>query len=180
MRVLAGALMAVFAISVWTDHRVGIAGARSLDSRRVAASHPHALRLTSDPSKPLFTVGIRGGFTGAQMVASVYGDGRVLTVRRGTGASPTTVETHVPLSRGAVQTVLAAAVRSHVFAIPRSVQDAAFGADIPVLSFRIVTTRGARSVHVMGTEGSHPADSQAFFPIWSLLHAIAGYPPQIG
>jgi hypothetical protein len=39
--------------------------------------------------------------------------------------------------------------------------------------------RGQRSVHAMGGETSHAAGSQAFFPIWSLLYAIAGYPPQI-
>jgi hypothetical protein len=150
--------------------------------RRVANNHSpsHALRLTNDPTMPLFTVGISGGFTAAEMLASVYGDGRVLTVHQGTGGSPRTVETNVPLSRSAVQTVLNAAVRSHVFSIPRSVQDATFGADIAVLSFRIATNHGVRSVHVMGTEGSHPARSQAFFPIWNLLYAIAGYPPHIG
>jgi hypothetical protein len=92
------------------------------------SSHPLAVRPADDPSKPLITVDIRGGFTGAQMVASVYRDGRVVTVRHA-GRSSTRVETRVPLSHGAVQTVLAAAVRSHVFAIPRSVQDAVFGAD---------------------------------------------------
>jgi hypothetical protein len=114
-----------------------------------------------------------------QMVASVYRDGRVVTVRRGAGRSGTPVETRVPLSRDAVQIVLGAAVRNHIFTIPRSVQDAVFGADIPVLSFRFVTTSGARCVHVMGGESSHPAGSQAFFPIWSLLYALAGYSPQV-
>jgi hypothetical protein len=180
MRVLAGALMTMLAISVVAGHRVVMAGAQSLDSQRVATSHSHALRLTTDPTKPLFTVGISGGFTGAEMLASVYGDGRVLAVHQGTGGAPRTVETNVPLSRGAVQAVLNLAVRSHVFAIPRSVQDAVFGADIPLLSFRITSNRGARSVHVMGTEGSHPAGSQVFFPVWNLLYAIAGYPPHIG
>jgi len=78
-----------------------------------------------------------------------------------------------------VVAVFKAAQRSHVFAIPRAVQDAVFGADIPVLSFSISTTRGQRSVQAMGGETSHAAGSQAFFPIWSLLYAIAGYPPQI-
>jgi hypothetical protein len=156
-----------------------LAAGQSLPSLRVENSHALALRMTDDPAKPLFVVGIQGGFTGVQMVASVYRDGRVVTLRRGAGRSSTPVETRVPLSRNAVQVVLGAAVRGHVFAIPRSVQDAVFGADIPVLSFRFVTTSGARSVHVMGGESSHPAGSQAFFPIWSLLYAIAGYPPQV-
>jgi hypothetical protein len=153
--------------------------AGSHDSHHAAKTHHLALRLADDPSKPLFTVGISGGFTGVQMVASAYRDGRVLTVRLGLGRSSAPVETRVPLSLGAVQAVLGAAMRSHVFAIPRSVQDAVFGADVPVLTFRIATTRGVRSVHVMGGERNHPAGSQAFFPIWSLLYAIAGYPPQV-
>ena len=155
-----------------------VVAAQLLPSPRVENSHP-ALRLTDDPAKPLFVVGIQGGFTGVQMVASVYRDGRVVTVRRGAGRSGTPVETRIPLNPKAVQIVLQAAVRNHVFAIPRSVQDAVFGADIPVLSLRFVTRSGARSVHVMGGESSHPAGSQAFFPIWSLLYALAGYPPQI-
>ena len=154
-----------------------VAAGQSVPSHRV--KNPHALHLTDDPAKPLFVVGIKGGFTGIQMVASVYRDGRVVTVRRGAGQSNAPVETRVPLSRDAVQIVLGAAVRSHVFAIPRNVQDAVFGADIPVLSLRFVTTSGARSVHVMGGESSHPAGSQAFFPTWSLLYALAGYPPQV-
>jgi hypothetical protein len=148
-------------------------------AHRVAGTHPLALRLADDPSKPVFTVGISGGFTGVQMVASADRDGRVLTVRLGLGRSSAPVETRVPLSLGAVQVVLGQATRSHVFAVPRSVQDAVFGADVPVLTFRIATTRGVRSVHVMGGERNHPAGSQAFFPIWSLLYAIAGYPPQV-
>jgi hypothetical protein len=157
-----------------------VGGGQSLPSRHVESSYSLALRLTDNPAQPLFVVGITGGFTGIQMVASVYRDGRVVTVRRGAGRSNAPVETHVPLSRNAVQVVLGAAVRSHVFAIPRSVQDAVFGADIPVLFFRVATTTGVRRVHVMGGESSHPAGSQAFFPIWSLLYAIAGYPPQVG
>jgi hypothetical protein len=157
----------------------GVAHGQSPASHRGERSHPLALRVTDDPATPLFAVGIRGGFTGVQMVASVYGDGRVVTIRRGAGQAPTPVETRVPLSRGAVQVVLGAAVRSQVFAIPRSVQDAVFGADVPVLSFRMATTRGVLRVHVMGGERSHPAGSQAFFPIWSLLYALAGYPPQV-
>src|ERR1700736_3089578 len=145
MRVLAAALITILAISVCAQRHAVAAGSESLDSNRVAISHSHALRLAGDPSKPLFAVGISGGFTGAEMVASVYLAGRVLTVHQGTGGSPTTVETRVPLSRGAVQTVLEAAVRGHVFAIPRGVQNAVFGADVPVLSFRIATTRGVRS-----------------------------------
>jgi hypothetical protein len=179
MRVFAAALMTILAVSMYAG-QVGVANARPLDSHRVESSHSHSLRLTNDATKPLFTVGISGGFTGAEMIASVYGNGRVLAVHQGTSGAPRTVETHVPLSRGAVQAVLNLAVRNHVFAIPRSVQDAVFGADIPVLSFRIATNRGGRSVHVMGTEGSHPAGSQAFFPVWNLLYAIAGYPPHIG
>jgi hypothetical protein len=156
-----------------------LSSAQSLDSRRLAKPHPLALRLEQDPSKPLFAVGISGGFTGAQMLASVYRNGRVLTIRRGAGNSSVPAETRVSLSLSAVAAVLTAAQRSHVFAIPRSVQDAVFGADIPVLSLRIATTRGQRSVHAMGGETTHAAGSQTFFPIWSLLYAIAGYPPQI-
>jgi hypothetical protein len=167
-------------LSVWLLALApAVAAGRSLNSYRVESTHPPALRLADDPSKPLFTVGISGGFTGVQMVASAYRDGHVLTVRLGLGRSSAPAETRVPLSRGAVQVVLEAAVRSHVFAIPRSVQDAVSGADVPVLSFRIATTRGVLGVHVMGGEGSHPAGSGAFFPIWSLLYAVAGYPPQI-
>jgi hypothetical protein len=156
------------------------AAGASLSARHLESPHSLALRLANDPSKPLFAVGIKGGFIGIQMMASVYGDGRVFTVRKGAGRSNTPLETHVPLSRKAVQVVLKAAVRGHVFAIPRTVQDAVFGADIPILSFRIMTNRGIRSVHVMGGESSHPPGSQAFFPIWNLLYALAGYPTQIG
>ena len=156
-----------------------ITSAQADGSRPLATSHPLPLSLASDPSRPLFKVGISGGFTGAHMLASVYRDGRVLTVRRGVGNSGAPLETRVPLSVSAVVAVFKAAQRSHVFAIPRAVQDAVFGADIPVLSFSISTTRGQRSVHAMGGETSHAAGSQAFFPIWSLLYAIAGYPPQI-
>jgi hypothetical protein len=92
--------------------------AGSHDSHHAAKTHHLALRLADDPSKPLFTVGISGGFTGVQMVASAYRDGRVLTVRLGLGRSSAPVETRVPLSLGAVQAVLGAAMRSHVFAIP--------------------------------------------------------------
>ena len=119
-----------------------LASAQSLDSRRLASSHALTLRLAQDPSKPLFTVGISGGFTGAHMLAAVYRDGRVLTVRRGVGNSGAPLETRVPLSVSAVVAVFKAAQRSHVFAIPRAVQDAVFGADIPVLSFSISTTGG--------------------------------------
>jgi hypothetical protein len=156
------------------------AAGASLRALHAENSHSLALRLANDPSKPVFAVGIQGGFTGVQMIALVYGDGRVLTVRKGAGRSNAPLETHVPLSRKAVQVVLQAAVRRHVFAIPHSVQDAVFGADIPILSFRFVTNRGIRSVHVMGGESSHPPGSQTFFPIWSLLYALAGYPPQVG
>ena len=114
------------------------------------------------------------------MIASVYRDGRVVTVRQGAGRSGTPVETRVPLSVIAVQKVLGWAVSSHVFSIPRSVQDAVFGADIPVLSLSIATNSGVRRVHVMGGEFSHPPGSAAFFPLWSLLDALAGYPPQVG
>jgi hypothetical protein len=74
MRVLAAALTMITVI--WAGHGVVIAGAQSLDFRRLEISRSHALRLANDPSKPLFAVGISGGFTGAQMVALVYGDGR--------------------------------------------------------------------------------------------------------
>jgi hypothetical protein len=155
-----------------------VAFGRPLGQHALAAARP-PLRLSIDPAKPLFVVGISGGFTGATMRASVYRDGRVVTVRTGAGGSGVPAETHVPLSVGAVAAVLGAAQRSHVFAIPRAAQDAIFGADIPVLSFRISTSRGQRAVHAMGGENSHASGTMAFFPIWSLLYALAGYPTQL-
>jgi hypothetical protein len=114
------------------------------------------------------------------MVASVFGDGRVVTVRQGGGRSGAPQESRVPLSRGAVKAVLDLAVRRHVFDIPRSSQDAVFGADVPVLSFRISTTSGVRRVHAMGSEGNHAPGTGSFFPVWALLYALARYPSQVG
>jgi hypothetical protein len=155
-----------------------LAYGRPLGQQHLAAAHP-PLRLSLDPAKPLFKVGISGGFTGATMRASVYRDGRVVIIRNGVGNSGTPTESRVPLSVGAVTAVLATAQRRHVLAIPRAAQDAVFGADIPVLSFTLWTNRGQFSVHAMGGEGSHAPGTRAFFPIWNLLYALAGYPPQI-
>ena len=111
------------------------------------------------------------------MRADVYVDGRVTIERRGVG-HPGTVETHVLVSRRAVQIILTVAEQHGVFRIPTSVQNGQFGADIPVLSLSMFTTHGERSVHATGTETHHVAGVGAFFPIWSLLYAVAGYPPQ--
>lgn len=171
MRIMA-ALLAAVSAGMLPSPSIGKAASLS-------PAHASVLRAASDPSKPLFTVGISGGFTGARMRAQVYVTGEVRTLREGANSPKTVAETRVPLSRGAVQAVLDAAARTRVFTISRSVQDRTFGADIPVLSFAVATNSGVRSVHIMGTEGSHPAGSGAFFPIWGLLYALAGYPSQI-
>jgi hypothetical protein len=146
-----------------------------------AGSTPtHTLRLSSDPSKPLFSVGIQGGFIGAVMTATVYGDGRVQTVRQGAGRPVRSAVVTVPLSRSALKKVVQLAQRTRVFALPKSLQDQQFGADIPVLSLRLYTTSGIKSVHATGGENSHVKGTEAFFPIWGLLYALAGYPSQLG
>ena len=89
------------------------------------------------------------------------------------------METHVPLYRSSVAAAVAEASRARVFSIPRSIQDKVFGADIPVLSFTIYTGGGARSVHAMGGESNHVPGTAAFFRVWGLLYALAGYPPQV-
>jgi hypothetical protein len=139
-----------------------------------------AINLPVDPSKPLYDVGISGGFTGASMVATVYGNGQVRIVRRrGAGERQETIGS-VPLVRSGVLAVARLAERNGALAIPKATQDRPYGADIPVLSFRLYTTGGVKSAHVMGVAGSHLPGTGAFFPIWALLHALAGYPSQLG
>lgn len=143
-----------------------------------SAVQPHG-RSHAPSSAPLFSVGIQGGFTGATMLATVYSDGRVSTVRQGAGRGKTVAETRVPLSLTAVTTVIQAARKSGALKIPKALQDRTFGADIPVLSFRLHTGRGVQAVHAMGSETDHVPGTEPFFPIWGLLYAIAGYPGQL-
>jgi hypothetical protein len=126
----------------------------------------------------LFDVGIAGGFTGASMTASVYADGTVVVVRRGVG-SPPRETLSLPLDPSAVKASIGVARRHHVFALPRSVQDAVIGADIPVRSLTVYTSHGVQTVHAMGSPGGHAPGTKAFFTSWSLFYALAGYPPQI-
>jgi hypothetical protein len=139
---------------------------------------PATIAHAASPAAHLFDVGIAGGFTGAAMTASVYADGTVVVVRQGAG-SPPRETVSVPLDRSAVKAAIGLARTRHVFALPRSAQDAIIGADIPVRSLTVYTGRGVQTVHAMGSSSGHARGTKAFFTSWSLFYALAGYPPQI-
>ena len=128
----------------------------------------------------LFAVGIEGGFTGSTMTATVYPGGRIEIEREGAGRGPHTTVKNVPLSGSAVKTVLQIARSNNVYAIPKSVQNATFGADIPVRFITVPTKNGEQRVQAMGSENNHVDGADAFFPVWGLLYALAGYPSQLG
>jgi hypothetical protein len=135
---------------------------------------------SAQTAKPLFAIGIQGGFTGAVMRATVFDNGAVSIDRSGAGRAPSTEHVTVPLSAGAVRAAVQLASRRHIFAIPRAAQNAVFGADIPVLSLTVYTSRGVHRVRAMGSETNHAPGTQRFFPMWTLFDALAGYPRQIG
>jgi hypothetical protein len=144
----------------------------------VHSSSTSAIRQAT--SLPLFSVGIQGGFTGIIMDASVYADGRVTVTRQGGGRSTRTAETTVPLSVSAVKLAVKAARTTGVFSIPKSVQNATFGADVPVRVLRILDGTRIRTVRAMGSEVNHVRGAGSLFPVWGLLYALAGYPAQVG
>ncbi len=129
---------------------------------------------------PLFTVGIEGGFTGTIMHASVYPDGTVIIERQGGGRPARESHATVPLNRGAVTAAVRLAQHRQVFSLSKTAQDATFGADIPIVSLTVHTSRGDRSVHAMGTERSHAPGTGRLFPVWGIFYALAGYPTQFG
>lgn len=130
--------------------------------------------------QPLFTIGIQGGFTGVIMRASVHADGSVLIQRKGGGRALHETRTSVPLTRSAVTTAVQLAERQHVFTLPKTLQNATFGADVPVVSLTVYTARGVKEVHATGTGNSHVRGTEKFFSIWGIFYALAGYPSQVG
>jgi hypothetical protein len=136
-------------------------------------------RVHAPAASPLFSVGLAGGITGTSMHATVYADGTVSVTRQGASQHPSAQYT-VPLTVSSVRQVTHLARLTRVFAIPKDVQNKSFGSDIPIRSFTIYTASGQRTVKAYGSEGSHVQGTAAFFPVWGLLHALAGYPPQLG
>jgi hypothetical protein len=59
-------------------------------------------------------------------------------------------------------------------------QNATFGADVPVVFLKVYTARGVKAVHATGTGNSHIQGTGKFFSLWGIFYALAGYPPQVG
>ena len=154
-----------------------VAGTAAASPTRAAHLSGHALPATA---RRLFTVGIQGGFTGAIMRATVYADGQVLIARQGAGRPLHDEQKTLPISLTAVAAARTLARQQKIYAIPKSVQQQTFGADVPILVLTVYSGGQAKTVQATGSERNHVPGTGKFFPVWGLFYALAGYPSQVG